>query len=110
MAIFDVNYHKKFDDKSRTFFNENHDKSNSEIDDCDFWIEYLSLQLKALNALRLGYKRYLDAKELGIDVNVFPYTGEFTKELVQQSEFDRLAADISYWENVKEKLLNKEVA
>jgi len=110
MAIFDVNYYKKFDYNSITFFNENHDKSNSEIGDCEFWIEYISLQLKALNALSLGYKRYLDAKDLGIDINVFPYTVEFTKELVQQSEIDRLAADISYWENKKETLLNKEVA
>ena len=110
MAIFNVNYYKKIDATITPFFNENHGKSNSEIGDCDFWIEYLSLQLKALKSLRLGYKRYLEAKDLGIDVNVFPYTVEFTRELVQQSEIDNLVENIALWENRKETLLNKEVA
>jgi hypothetical protein len=110
LAIFNVNYYKRIDDSITTFFNENHDKSNSEIDDCDFWIEYLSLQLKALKSLRNAYDRYLKAKELGIDINIFPYSVQFTSELVQQSEIDRLADNISQWENKKETLLNREVA
>jgi hypothetical protein len=109
MGIFCVNYYKKIDDSITTFFNENHGKSNSEIGDCDFWIEYISLQLKALKSLRSAYDRYLKVKELGIDINIFPYSVEFTKELVQQSEIDNLVDNIALWENRKETLLNKEV-
>jgi hypothetical protein len=110
LAIFSVNYYKKIDDTITTFFNENHGKSNSELGDCDFWIEYISLQLKALKSLRLAYERYLQAKDLGMDVNIFPYSVEFTSELVQQSEIDNLVDNIVQWENKKESLLNKEVA
>lgn len=88
----------------------NYDISNSEIDYCDFWIEYISLQLKGLRSLRLAYDRYLKAKELGIDINIFPYSVEFTSELVQTSEIDKLVENIVQWENKKESLLNKEVA
>ena len=41
-----------------------------------------------------------------MDVNIFPYTVEFTKELVQQSEIDNLVDNIVQWENKKESLLN----
>ena len=110
LAIYSVGCYQRTNDDIDTFYSENHDISNSEIDYCDFWIEYISLQLKALRALRNAYDRYLKVKELGIDINIFPYSVEFTSELIQQSEIDRLAANISQWENKKESLLNKEVA
>ena len=110
MAIYSVNYYKRINDDTNTFYRENCNKSNSEIGDCNFWIEYISLQLKGLRSLRLAYDRYLQAKELGIDINIFPYSVEFTSELVQQSEIDNLVENIALWENRKETLLNKEVA
>jgi hypothetical protein len=110
LAIFNVSYYKRIDDNITTFFNENHGKSNSELGDCDFWIEYISLQLKGLRSLRNAYDRYLKVKELGIDINIFPYSVQFTSELVQTSEIDKLVENIVQWENKKESLLNKEVA
>lgn len=110
LAIYSVNYYTRINDDTNTFYRENCNKSDSELGDCTFWIEYISLQLKALRALRLAYDRYLQAKELGIDVNIFPYSVEFTSELVQQSEIDNLAENLALWENRKETLLNREVA
>jgi len=110
IAIYSVDCYKRTNGDVDKFYSENHDKSDSKIGDCDFWIEYISLQLKALNSLRLGYKRYLKVKELGIDINIFPYSVEFTSELVQQSEIDILRDKLALWENRKEALTNKEVA
>ncbi len=110
MAIFNVNYYTRINDDTNAFYRENCNKSNLEIGDCNFWIEYISLQLKGLRSLRLAYDRYLKVKELGIDINIFPYSVKFTSELVQQSEIDNLADNLALWENRKETLLNREVA
>ena len=110
LAIYSVDCYKRDNELVDKFYTYHHDESNSEIGDCDFWIEYISLQLKALRALRNAYDRYLKAKELGIDINIFPYSVQFTSELVQTSEIDKLVENIVQWENKKESLLNKEVA
>ena len=110
LAIYSVNYYTRINDDTNTFYKENCLKSDSELGDCDFWIGYISLQLKGLRSLRLAYDRYLQAKELGIDINIFPYSVEFTSELVQQSEIDNLVDNLALWENKKESLLNREVA
>jgi len=110
LAIYSVDCYKRDNELVDKFYTYHHDESNSEIGDCDFWIEYISLQLKALRALRNAYDRYLKVKELGIDINIFPYSVQFTSELVQTSEIDRLVDNIVQWENKKESLLNKEVA
>ena len=110
LAIYSVNYYTRINDDTNTFYKENCLKSDSELGDCDFWIGYISFQLKGLRSLRLAYDRYLQAKELGIDINIFPYSVEFTSELVQQSEIDNLVDNLALWENKKESLLNREVA
>lgn len=109
-AIYSVDYYNRSNYDSNIFFRENHEKSNSKLGDCDFWIEYITGKLKALRSLRSGYDKYVKARNLGIDVNIFPYSVEFTSELVQQSEIDNLVDNLALWENRKESLFNKEVA